>query len=79
MYMGSSPSIGYRSPVAIRGMRKDDGLIGKIVFNLRELEAVSKEKDAAKRFFVRIGGTVGEKKRIGIRAKCKSYGLAVSN
>ncbi len=78
-YMGALPSIGYRNAREMRGVRKDDGLRERYVHNVQETEAVLKDKDAGKKYFVKIAGSVGERKRALIRAKCKNAGVKVSN
>lgn len=78
-YMGASPSIGYRNAKALRGMRKDDGLIERLVHNAAEADAVLLEKDAPKMYFVKMAGSLGEKKRVDIRVKCSHAGVKVSN
>jgi large subunit ribosomal protein L32e len=78
-YMGASPSIGHRNAKKVRGKRKDDGLRERLVHNVNEAEAVLKEKDAAKLYFVKIAGGVGKKKREAVRSKCASVGVKVSN
>ena len=78
-YMGASPSIGYRNAKEVRGMRKDDGLVERLVHNVAETDAVLADKDASKKYYIRICGTVGEKKRVDIRVKCSHAGVKVSN
>jgi len=78
-YMGASPSIGYRNAREMRGVRKDDGLLERLVHNLQEAEQAIAEEDAGKKYFVKIAGSVGERKRVLIRAKCKSAEMKVSN
>ena len=69
---GGEPTIGYRNPRSIRGMHPS-GRREVRIFNAAMLAAVPKESA------VRIGGSVGERKRIQIREKAKELGLKLLN
>ena len=72
-FAGAIPKIGYRNPVAVRGVHPR-GKREMVVNNVSELD-VSKQKD----LLVRIAGQVGTKKRNQIIEKAKSLGLSVLN
>jgi len=69
---GGEPTIGYRNPKEIRGLHPC-GAEEVRVFNKDNLS------DVPKGAVVRIAGSVGEKKRVQIRAKAKELGLKVLN
>ncbi len=66
-------SIGYRSPKSMRGVHPS-GLIEVLVHGPRELEGLDASKQA-----VRIGSSVGGRKREQILAKAKELGIRVLN
>ncbi|WP_297436790.1 50S ribosomal protein L32e [Thermococcus sp.] len=68
-----SPSIGWRSPRAVRGLHPS-GYEEILVHNVRELEAIDSTKQAA-----RIAGTVGARRRETILARAKELGVKVLN
>jgi large subunit ribosomal protein L32e len=70
-WCGASPCIGYKNPDAIRGLRPD-GTREVLVNNLAEL-------DGLKDITVRIGGSVGARKRKLMEEKAKSMKLKVAN
>jgi large subunit ribosomal protein L32e len=70
---GALPTPGFGSPVAIRGMHPS-GYREVLVFTPGELEGL----DPAT-FAVRIGGSVGTKKRMEIQQQALSAGLKVLN
>jgi large subunit ribosomal protein L32e len=70
---GRHPKPGYGAPAAVRGYHPC-GLMEALVFNTAELEGLNPEMVA-----VRIGGSVGMKKRSAIQAKALEYGLRVLN
>jgi len=70
---GALPRPGYGSPVAIRGMHPS-GYEEIRIFTLAELAGVNSEVQA-----VRIGGSVGNRKRGEIQARALELGLKVLN
>jgi len=70
---GAHPTPGYGSPVAVRGLHPS-GFEEVLVHNRAGLEGVEAEKQA-----VRIGGTVGGKKRIVIQEAAEELGIKVLN
>jgi large subunit ribosomal protein L32e len=70
---GALPTPGFGSPVAIRGMHPS-GYREALVFTPRELEGLDPAIYA-----VRIGGSVGNRKRIEIQQQALSAGLKVLN
>ena len=69
---GSVPRIGYRVPKEFRDFHPS-GMMEKKVENLAELQS------AGKNVVVRIGGTVGAKKRKEIIRKAKEIGVKILN
>ncbi len=67
-----SVEVGYRSPRMVRGFHPS-GFEEKLVFTVKELEKVDPNQ------VVRIGHTVGLKKRIRIVEKAEELGLRVLN
>ena len=65
--------IGYRGPVAARGLHPS-GFEEKLVFTVSELDGIDPKKQA-----VRIGGTVGTRKRILIEDRAAELGIRVLN
>jgi large subunit ribosomal protein L32e len=65
--------VGYRGPAEIRGYHPS-GHIEVIVHNLDELARLIPEKD-----IVRLGGTVGARKRVEIMKRASELGLKVVN
>jgi len=70
---GAHPQPGYGSPAAVRGLHPS-GYEEVLVFNPSELADLSPELQA-----VRIGGTVGGKKRDAIQKRALELGLRVLN
>ncbi len=68
-----SPTPGYGTPKAIRGMHAS-GLFELIVNNAKEISGVD-----AKRYAIRIAGTVGNKKKIEIVESARKQGFKVLN
>lgn len=66
-------SIGYGLPKSIKSLHPS-GLKEVLVFNPKELEKVNPEKEA-----VRIGHTVGKRKRLQIIEKAKELGIKILN
>ena len=64
---------GYRGPVAARDLHPS-GFEEKMVFNTADLENIDPKKQA-----VRIGGTVGTRKRILIEDRAEELGIRVLN
>jgi large subunit ribosomal protein L32e len=70
-WTGASPHIGYRNPIALRGMHPG-GLREVLVHNIAELEVL-------KNVVVRIATGVGAKKKTVLEAKAKAMNLRVLN
>lgn len=70
---GPHPDPGYGSPLAVRGMHPC-GLKEVRVFNLNDLIGVDSETEA-----IRIGGTVGRKKREVIQNKAAEAKIRILN
>lgn len=70
---GPHPAPGYGSPVAVRGMHPC-GLKEVRVFNLKDLEGVDSSTEA-----IRIGATVGLKKREMIQNKAAEAKIRILN
>ncbi|MFA6225541.1 MAG: 50S ribosomal protein L32e [Methanoregula sp.] len=70
---GALPKPGYGSPIAVRGMHPS-GFFEVLVSSLKELEGLDPKTQA-----VRISGTVGDRKRIGLQTKAIAAGLKVLN
>jgi len=65
--------IGYRGPASVRGLHPS-GFEEVHVFNVNDLDGLDPKKQA-----VRIGGTVGTKKRIMIEDRAEELGIRVLN
>lgn len=70
----SSPNIGYGNPKSARGLRKD-GTEEVMVRNLSDLSALKDRENIV----IRIGGTVGKKKRLAINTQAKEMGIRIVN
>lgn len=70
---GPLPTPGYGSPVAVRGMHPS-GFRDILVFNPGDLDALDPAQDA-----IRVGGSVGDRKRALIQEKAVSAGLKILN
>ena len=70
---GALPKPGFGSPIAVRGMHPS-GFFEVIISTLKELEGLDPKTQA-----VRIGATVGDRKRIAIQEKAAAAGLKVLN
>jgi large subunit ribosomal protein L32e len=70
---GALPKPGYGSPIAVRGMHPS-GFFEVLVATATELEGLDPKTQA-----VRISGTVGDRKRIGLQAAASAAGLKVLN
>lgn len=70
---GRQPTPGYGSPLAVRGFHPS-GYEEILVSRVEDLEGLDAEVQA-----IRIGGTVGNKKREAIQNKALEYGLKVLN
>jgi len=66
-------SIGYRSPKSVRGVHPS-GFVEVMVYSTRDLEGLDTNKQA-----VRIGSSVGGRKREQIMVKAKELGIRVLN
>ena len=65
--------IGFRGPVAARDLHPS-GFEEVMVYNVEGLEGVDPKKQA-----VRVGGTVGTKKRLAIQERADELGIRVLN
>lgn len=70
---GALPKPGYGSPIAVRGMHPS-GFFEVLVSSLKELEGLDPKTQA-----VRISGTVGNRKRVGLQEAAIAAGLKVLN
>ena len=70
---GALPKPGFGSPIAVRGMHPS-GFFEVLVSTAKELEGLDPKTQA-----VRISGTVGERKRVGLQAEAIAAGLKVLN
>ena len=70
---GALPKPGFGSPIAVRGMHPS-GFFEVMVFSERDLEGLDPKTQA-----VRIGGTVGDRKRMALQEKAVAAGLKVLN
>jgi large subunit ribosomal protein L32e len=70
---GALPKPGYGSPIAVRGMHPS-GFFEVMVATATELEGLDPKTQA-----VRISGTVGDRKRVGLQAAAIAAGLKVLN
>lgn len=65
--------VGYRGPAEVRGLHPS-GFEEVLVYNIEGLEGIDPKKQA-----VRIGGTVGTKKRMAIEDRADELGIRVLN
>ncbi len=72
-YRPNRVRIGFRSPQQVRGLHPS-GFEEVMVFNVKDLENINPEKQAA-----RVGGTVGTKKRVEIYKKAEELDIRVLN
>ena len=72
-YRPSKVRVGFRGPKDIRG-RHPSGFEEVIIYNVSDLEKINPEKQA-----VRIGSTVGTKKRIDIAKKAEDLEIRILN
>ena len=70
---GALPKPGFGSPIAVRGMHPS-GFFEVLVSTLKELEGLDPKTQV-----VRIGATVGERKRVPLQEKAIASGLKVLN
>jgi len=70
---GALPKPGYGSPIAVRGMHPS-GFFEMLVTSEKDLEGLNPKTHA-----VRIGGTVGTRKRVVLQDKAVAVGLKVLN
>ena len=70
---GPIVDIGFRGPAAVRGLHPT-GFEEVLVYNVDSLEAIDPKKQA-----IRIGGTVGTKKRIAIEDRADELGIRILN
>jgi large subunit ribosomal protein L32e len=70
---GALPKPGFGSPVAVRGMHPS-GFFEVLVTSLKDLEGLDPKTQA-----VRIGGTVGDRKRMILQETALSSGIKVLN
>ncbi len=74
-FMGAEPTIGYRNPEQIRGVRINGRKI-ILVNNIKELEAMA---DKGEDFDITIAKPVSARKRIAISELAQKKGLHVTN
>ncbi|HJJ55746.1 MAG TPA: 50S ribosomal protein L32e, partial [Methanocorpusculum sp.] len=67
------PEAGYGSPVAVRGYHRS-GYRECLVFNIKDLENIDEKTTA-----IRIGGSVGWKKRSVIQEKALNLNIKILN
>jgi len=72
-YRPPLPRVGYGTPRVVRGLHPS-GFKERMVYNVRDLEGIDREREA-----IRIGGTVGRRKREEIIAKANEMGIRVLN
>jgi len=72
-YRPSLVRVGYRGPKEVRGYHPS-GFKEVLVYNIKDLEHIDPKKQA-----VRIGGTVGTKKRVEISKKAEELKIRVLN
>jgi len=70
---GALPKPGFGSPIAVRGMHPS-GFFEVMISTVKELEGLDPKTQA-----VRIGATVGDRKRVVIQEKAAAAGLKVLN
>jgi len=70
---GPIVDIGFRGPVAVRGLHPT-GFEEVLVYNVEGLDNIDPKKQA-----VRIGGTVGTKKRMAIEDRADELGIRILN
>ncbi len=70
---GALPKPGFGSPIAVRGMHPS-GFFEVLISSLKELEGIDPKTHA-----VRIGATVGDRRRIGLQEKALGEGFKVLN
>ena len=70
---GALPKPGFGSPIAVRGMHPS-GFFEVMVFSEKDLDGIDMKTQA-----VRIGGTVGERKRAALQEMAVSAGIKVLN
>lgn len=72
-YRPSRVRVGFRAPKVVRGLHPS-GFKEVMVYNVNDLEAVDPKKQA-----VRIGGTVGTKKRLEIKKRAEELKIRILN
>jgi large subunit ribosomal protein L32e len=70
---GALPKPGFGSPIAVRGMHPS-GFFEVLVSSVKELMGIDPKTHA-----IRIGATVGERRRIGLQEKALAEGFKVLN
>jgi large subunit ribosomal protein L32e len=70
---GSMPNVGYGAPRELRGLHPS-GLKEVMIYNLKDLEKVNKEKDAG-----RLSSTIGQRKRKDILDRAKQLQIRILN
>jgi large subunit ribosomal protein L32e len=76
-FMGAEPTIGYRNPESLRGVRVNGNRI-VLVHNSDELKRLISEKKA-EGFDVTIASGVSARKRIEITGLARSHKISVTN
>ena len=72
-YRPSKVRIGYRGPKEVRGLHPS-GFEEVMIFNVADLKKIDPNKQA-----IRIGGTVGTKKRLEIAKKANELEIRILN
>ncbi len=70
---GALPKPGFGSPIAVRGMHPS-GFFEVLISSIKELEGIDPKTHA-----VRIGATVGDRRRVGLQEKALGAGFKVLN
>ena len=70
---GPIVDIGFRGPASVRGLHPT-GFEEVLVYNVDNLDKIDPKKQA-----IRIGGTVGTKKRMAIEDRADELGIRVLN
>jgi large subunit ribosomal protein L32e len=70
---GALPKPGFGSPIAVRGMHPS-GFFEVLISSIKEIEGIDPKTHA-----VRIGATVGDRRRVGLQEKALGAGFKVLN
>ncbi len=77
-HMGASPSIGYRNPAQLRGL-KSDNTRAMLVHNMKDLQALVERKDMKEEVVATIASRVATKKRLEMTKFATQHSLRVTN